>query len=513
MWHFHTTEYGTISMSSHYRYLPTFASMILAKYSTMINYCISLILYQLDGGAVYLCHIFHELCKDSFLTGNESPRFMQTMLPLAKSKNANAETQKPLPLDYTEPPSGCLTWADGLYNLTYTPCEFSIVVEMAEYQQDAKLGAQEQSIQKIMDMIAMVSCAWADNMGALEAWDKPALHADLIPCLEEIINMHHVHIIFLIPTECNLQILSNNAYMQCMYPQANIDLMNAWLQDEKLCINIPGVKGSKSRSVQSIENNTFVVYTQEEVEEWLVDLEVEYYEGLDDVSKEEEEESPGNKNQDVAYSKNTLVYSVHHSLLMLDITLQANPKLVVVGMAQNYQWKCITPFQCNVMLLLLPLSLLSYTHQTPMVSPNIFSPWHAQSALSETFTTHIQNLHARLLVYHFILKTLVTALTPLLQLNSMIMMGLLSLPICLKQPAHLSSVMPPSPSLLSMKLEWRPVSHFISQCFLANFSSWRIYCEMPSLQETSGASSWTIEQGRPFKCSSCNPCKASPQIW
>ena len=139
MWKFHTTEYGVISSSSHYRYLLTFASMILTEYSTVLNYCVSLLLYQLDGGAAYLRHIFEQLAKDSLLTDPAPPTLVQSKLPFSTSKTDD----ECLLLDYNETPIGTLTWPDRLYNPSYSPCDFSMDDELTEYQQDVKLGDQE----------------------------------------------------------------------------------------------------------------------------------------------------------------------------------------------------------------------------------------------------------------------------------------------------------------------------------------------------------------------------------
>jgi len=76
------------------------------------------------------------------------------------------------PLDYTDPSAGTITWPDGIYNQKYVPREFSSDDAMREYACDAKLGNQERTVQKLLDMIATMPCAWADKTGALKAHDK-----------------------------------------------------------------------------------------------------------------------------------------------------------------------------------------------------------------------------------------------------------------------------------------------------------------------------------------------------
>lgn len=190
MWKFHTAEYGAISSSSHYRYLPTFASMILAEYSAVLNYRVSLLLYQLDGGAAYLRYVFEQLAKDSLLTDVAPPALVQSKLPFSNSKTDDER----LPLDYNETPVGTLTWPDGLYNPSYNPRNFSMDDELAEYQRDVKLGDQERHVQKIIDGIAKVPCAWADKTGAMKARDKPDLHENLIPILEQFVTVRFVYL-------------------------------------------------------------------------------------------------------------------------------------------------------------------------------------------------------------------------------------------------------------------------------------------------------------------------------
>lgn len=272
-WRFHTAEYSAISLSSYYRHMPTFAAMILAEASAVISYRPALIQYQLDGGAALLRYTFEEVCEDSIhATKQKTPGLVQKTLPHAKSKAAS----KTLPLDYTEPPTGTITWPDGIYNRSYAPRDFYADYEMVEFQRDAKLGNQERLVQKALDFISAIPCAWADQTGALKARDKPALYADLIPCLEQMATVcffsllkgRQLHVI---------QILSDNAYIQRMYPhEDDFDPMNARFPDEKLRVHIRGQTQTKSLSLREIESRPFYVYTRREAEEHLEALRTEF---------------------------------------------------------------------------------------------------------------------------------------------------------------------------------------------------------------------------------------------
>jgi len=68
MFRFHTAEYSAISHSLYYRYMPTFASMILVEASAVVCYRVALILYQLDGGAAFLRWFFEQLSADCIHT-------------------------------------------------------------------------------------------------------------------------------------------------------------------------------------------------------------------------------------------------------------------------------------------------------------------------------------------------------------------------------------------------------------------------------------------------------------
>jgi len=75
----------------------------------------------------------------------------------------------------------------------------------------------------------------------------------------------------------SLQILSDNAYSQRMYPhEEDFDPTNARIEGEKLHVNIPGKIGSNTVSLCSMETRPFYVYTRKECEEYLQALQTAF---------------------------------------------------------------------------------------------------------------------------------------------------------------------------------------------------------------------------------------------
>ena len=84
--------------------------------------------------------------------------------------------------------------------------------------------------------------------------------------------------------------MSDNTYVQCMYPKEDFDLEDARFDEEKLHIYIPGLKGSKASSMHVVENSEFVIYTRKEAQDRIDDLELEYEKDIIDHAKEEGDE-------------------------------------------------------------------------------------------------------------------------------------------------------------------------------------------------------------------------------
>lgn len=199
---FHTAEYGAISHSSYYRYMPTLAAMILAEASAVVGYRVELVLYQPEGGAAFIRSTIEEIARDYLHPKKPKEQVLvQKMLPTTKARSAM--TTKAHLLDSTEPPPKTLTWPDGIYNPQYASQEFDLESEMTEYWRDVKLGHQERSVQSAVDAIVSNPCAWENKTGALTARDKPALHKDVVRCLDELtvvstfVSMYSVCTLFL----------------------------------------------------------------------------------------------------------------------------------------------------------------------------------------------------------------------------------------------------------------------------------------------------------------------------
>lgn len=115
--------------------------------------------------------------------------------------------------------------------------------------------------------------------------------------------------------------MSDNAYVQRMYPKEDLDLEDARFDEEKLRVYIPGLKGSKASSIRAVENSEFVVYTRKEAQELLDEMEMEYEKDIVDHPEEDGDEQQQGDDGTAACSDKDLPLIHGKSLLMFSFAL------------------------------------------------------------------------------------------------------------------------------------------------------------------------------------------------
>lgn len=165
------------------------AAAAIAESSTIISYRHELILCQPRGGAATIRIQAQEAVATTILHIDHG-RTVQVVKPtleefIAWCRSGNGQRDG----DYY--PTGCLTWADGIYPPTPPggPEEHRIDMEVSRLQREQAVGSQEREAQMIVDTVQNMPVAWHDPTRQGNPQHHPRLDDDVRAALRTLVNV------------------------------------------------------------------------------------------------------------------------------------------------------------------------------------------------------------------------------------------------------------------------------------------------------------------------------------
>lgn len=196
-----TWEWKSVGSQTFNRSMRIFAAAAISESSIMNAYRHELISCHPNGGAAVIRRRAQDAVKPylSSKDAGQTVSYRQTTLSDifgASATPATGRPQGPQQSVVTEgdlPPTGCISWVDGIYINPDTSEISSHILEdeLGRFQREKALGAQERAVQKIVDSVQNLRVAWHDASSTKKtsARDHPKLDEDVVLSLRSLVNV------------------------------------------------------------------------------------------------------------------------------------------------------------------------------------------------------------------------------------------------------------------------------------------------------------------------------------
>ncbi|KAF9231039.1 hypothetical protein BU15DRAFT_82890 [Melanogaster broomeanus] len=236
----HTYEWSLRRGSSFTRVARTLAMITIAESSVVASYRPTLLLYRPKSGAAQLRWSVEEVTElFRVQSGRGGGRMRQTRLD-DRTHMTTSDT-------YVK-----FTWPDGIYITQRETDKFDLGTELKRLKHNTLFAAQEDQLQRIINMIEGTRLAWQDATGHAHARDRPTIDHTVAQSMKGLI-----------------EALNANAYIQRQGTRTRkIDVTRAAQPDEQLHYSVRTIAGEEP-AARRTSTSTMILMTKLEQEDLL----------------------------------------------------------------------------------------------------------------------------------------------------------------------------------------------------------------------------------------------------